>query len=316
MNEIVNLYMLHHVNILEMLLDTIHNNSNSTIRVLGAEEFALMGWDNPQNKKILKRIKKAIRKSTNTVEFVCGGFPTKKSFHPTGNVTYWKTFWPAYTYDNLHKQGHTANNNRFTKAFVNFNNRPWDFRCKMMDELSKRNLISKGAISWNQTNNDYRFEHWKEERLIIDKEYATSNQEFDSFPLSFFESFMSIVSESTMDTIYPTEKTYTAIYFKKPFLVWSVPNFHKSLQEIGFELYDEIFDYSFDSIENSNQRLDALLDQVEKIIDIDYQTAYNLVADKAERNYNKMMDIRFDISLVPDSILQFGGYEYLVEDMK
>ena len=100
------------------------------------------------------------------------------------------------------------------------------------------------------------------------------------------------------------------------FLVWSVPNFHKSLQEIGFELYDEIFDYSFDSIENSNQRLDALLDQVEKIIDIDYQTAYNLVADKAERNYNKMMDIRFDISLVPDSILQFGGYEYLVEDMK
>jgi len=41
-----------------------------------------------------------------------------------------------------------------------------------------------------------------------------------------------------------------------------------------------------------------------------------LVAEKAERNYNILKNIRFDISKLPDSILQFGGYEELVKDMK
>lgn len=315
MSEIVNLYVWHNDWSLTKLLRKIRRTSNSRIRILGAEEYAIMGHSDPTNKLVLSKIKKAIQNTTNTIEFVSGGFPTSKSFYPSENVTYWKTFWPAYTYNELHSRGHKATNTSFTKAFVNFNNRPWDFRCKMMDELARRNLISKGAISWNECNIDYDFKHWKQERLIIDKQYAESTNSYKSFPSIFFESFMSLVNESTMDTVFPTEKTYTPIYFKKPFLVWSVPNFHKSLQELGFELYDEIFDYSFDSIENSNQRLNALLDQVEKIIDIDYQTAYDLVANKAERNYNKMMNIRFNISLVPNSILQFGGYEDLVKDM-
>ena len=131
----------------------------------------------------------------------------------------------------------------------------------------------------------------------------------------FFESFISLVSESTMETIFPTEKTYTPIYFKKPFLVWSVPNFHKALQELGFELYDEIIDYSFDSIVNDADRLEHIVKQIELLSKTNHKKMYNMVAKKAERNYNKMMNIRFNISLVPNSILRFGGYEDLVKDM-
>jgi len=315
MSEIINLYVWTRDWSLGNLLLQIKNTSNTRIRILGAEEYAIMGHSDPANKKVLKEIKKAIRKSTNTVEFVSGAFPTKNSFYPGRNITYWKTFWPAYTYNELHLRKHQSNNTYFTKAFCNLNNKPWDFRCQMLDTLSERNLISKGAISWNEKNNEYNFQHWQEERLIIDKEYAENMNSYESFPSIFFESFMSLVSESTMDTIFPTEKTYTAIYFKKPFLVWSVPNFHKSLQKLGFELYDEIFDYSFDSIEDGEARLNSILDQVENIVDKDYQKLYNLVAEKAERNYDTLKKIRYDKSLVPNTILKFGGYEELVKDM-
>jgi len=312
----MNLLLWHRSWSLNKLLEAIQNNSETNIRVLGAEEYAIMGWDDPENEKILKQIKQEMSNSTNTIEFVCGGFPTSNSFHPGPNVTYWTTFWPTKTYYELNKFGHIANNNKFTKAYVNLNNKPWYFRCEMLDALSQRNLIPKGAISWNECSIDYDFKHWKQERLIIDPEYAESTEQYGSFPPAFLESFMSLVSESTMDTIFPTEKTYTPIYFKKPFIVWSVPNFHKSLQELGFELYDELFDYSFDSIKDNKKRLNAILDQVETIVDKDYQKLYNLVAEKAERNYNILKNIRFDISKVPDSILQFGGYEQLVKDMK
>lgn len=312
----MNLILWHRSWSLENLLKTVQNNSNKTIRVLGAEEYAIMGWDNPSNQPILKEIYEAISNSSNTVEFVCGGFPTSDSFHPGSNVTYWTTFWPTKTFYELDKWGHVPNNNKFTKAYVNLNNKPWYFRCEMLDALSQRNLISKGAISWNECNIDYDFKHWKQERLIIDPEYAKSTEQYGSFPPAFLESFMSLVSESTMDTIFPTEKTYTPIYFKKPFIVWSVPNFHKALQELGFELYDELFDYSFDSIQDSKKRLNAILDQVESVVDKDYQNLYNLVAEKAERNYNILKNIRFDKSRVPQSMLEHGGYEQLVKDMK
>jgi hypothetical protein len=312
----MNLILWHRSWSLENLLKTVQNNSNTLIRVLGAEEYAIMGYDNPDNENILRKIKKEITISSNTVEFVCGGFPTSNSFYPGSNVTYWTTFWPTKTFYELSKWGHVANNNNFTKAYVNLNNKPWDFRCEMLEALSQRNLISKGAISWNECNIDYDFKHWKQERLIIDPEYAKSTEQYGSFPPAFLESFMSLVSESTMDTIFPTEKTYTPIYFKKPFIVWSVPNFHKALQELGFELYDELFDYSFDSIQDSKKRLNAILDQVESVVDKDYQNLYNLVAEKAERNYNILKNIRFDKSRVPKSMLEHGGYEQLVKDMK
>lgn len=316
MSEIINLLLWHRSWSLEKLLDKIQNNSNALIRVLGAEEYAIMGWDNPDNENILRKIKKEITVSSNTVEFVCGGFPTSNSFHPGTNITHWTSFWPTKTYYELDKWGHVANNNKFTKAYVNLNNKPWYFRCEMLDQLAKRKLISKGAISWNECNIDYDFKHWRQERLIIDPEYAQSTEQYGSFPPEFYESFMSLVSESTMDTIFPTEKTYTPVYFKKPFLVWSVPNYHKALQKLGFELYDEIFDYSFDSVKDNKLRLKLLLDQVESVVDKDYQKLYNLVAEKAERNYNILKDIRFDISKVPSSILQHGGYEQLIKEMK
>ena len=312
----MNLLLWHRSWSLNKLLEAIQNNSETNIRVLGAEEYAIMGWDDPENEKILRQIKQEISNGTNTIEFVCGGFPTSNSFHPGPNVTYWTTFWPTKTYYELNKFGHIANNNKFTKAYVNLNNKPWYFRCEMLDALSQRNLISKGAISWNETNNDYDFKYWKQQRLVIDPEYANTTEQYGSFPPPFLESFMSLVSESTMDTIFPTEKTYTPIYFKKPFLVWSVPNFHKALQDLGFELYDEIFDYSFDSISNNKKRLNELLDQVETVVDKDYQKLYNLVAEKAERNYNILKNIRFDIRKVPSSILQHGGYEQLIKEMK
>jgi hypothetical protein len=78
----MNLLLWHRSWSLNKLLEAIQNNSETNIRVLGAEEYAIMGWDDPENEKILRQIKQEISNSTNIIEFVCGGFPTSNSFHP------------------------------------------------------------------------------------------------------------------------------------------------------------------------------------------------------------------------------------------
>lgn len=314
--KIVNFWMWHSSWSHERFLKAIQDNSNSLIRVLGAEEFAFMGWDNDDNQPILSEIKEAIENTTNTVEFICGGFPTDKVFHPGSNLTYWKTFWPLNTYHQLAHFNHKPDNNNFTKLFVSLNNKPWVHRCQMMDKLSKEGMLEHGAISWNETNKDYPFKHWNQRRLIIDTEYAKTTAQYETFPDLFFKSVISLVNESSMETIFPTEKTYTPIYFKKPFLVWSVPGYHKALTELGFELYDEIFDYKFDSITNDKKRLRELVNQLKKLVGKDYQKLYEMVAEKAERNYNILKTISQDKSLVPSSILQYGGYENLIKELK
>ena len=63
MSEIVNLYVWHGEWSLTKLLHKIRRTSNSRIRILGAEEYAIMGHSDPTNKLVLSKIKKAIRNS-------------------------------------------------------------------------------------------------------------------------------------------------------------------------------------------------------------------------------------------------------------
>ena len=68
---------------------------------------------------------------------------------------------------------------------------------------------------------------------------------------------------------------------KKPFIVFSCVDFHKMLSELGFKLYDEVIDYSFDSEPNIEIRAEKFTKNVSKIVELDKQATYNLFGEKA-----------------------------------
>lgn len=294
-------------------LKTIDNNTNSNIVILGAEEFSMLGWENyPNQKKVNKHIK------GKNVHFVAGHFGGNNNFWPKyGNLIVWKSFWPANTVYEFNKFNHSISNKDISIPFISMNNQPWQHRCLMMDTLAKHNLIDKGSISWNNLINDYDWKYWKQERLIIDKEYASTTAQYSTLPNDYNFSLVSLVNESTMETMFPTEKTYAPIYYKKPFLVFSVQNYHKMLsEEFGFEMYDELFDYSFDSESNQEKRADMIAIQIRNLVNQNYNDLYKKVAQKVERNYNKLISISLDKSRVPKIVLECGAYKKLIEVMK
>ena len=55
-----------------------------------------------------------------------------------------------------------------------------------------------------------------------------------------------------------TEKTFKAFYFELPLLTAGVRDTHAHIKQLGFELFPEFFDYSFDNIYDDDERMEAI----------------------------------------------------------
>jgi hypothetical protein len=191
----------------------------------------------------------------------------------------------------------------FTYTFICMNKRPKLHRYILMDKLAKYNLLQGNAIAYREHYNqiNYKLKNWVETSLFLDQENEHFIQE--KLPKEYHQSFMQIVSETDHDLFFLTEKTAVPLFFYKPFLVASNVGFHKTLTDFGFELYTELFDYSFDSIENLEDRYEALLQNVIKYNSCskkELHTYYNVIKDKLIYNRNLALRIACDTEKFPE----------------
>jgi hypothetical protein len=108
---------------------------------------------------------------------------------------------------------------------------------------------------------------------------------------------MQLVTESDDEFVFFTEKTATPILLNKPFLVAGSVNFHDSLRRRGFELYTELFDYSFDSVEDINVRYEMIVENVKHISSMDLNELHNKVVDKLHYNKQHALKLINDIPI-------------------
>jgi hypothetical protein len=90
----------------------------------------------------------------------------------------------------------------------------------------------------------------------------------------YANSKVNIVTEThTYDTlIHITEKLFKAILFEKPFVVYGNLNYLKCLKELGFKTFDSVIDESWDSLSNSDIKLNKIINsaiELAKVYDSD-----------------------------------------------
>ena len=88
-------------------------------------------------------------------------------------------------------------------------------------------------------------------------------------------SFFSIVNESQYGTYshcYLTEKTWKAIFNFHPVVIVGAKHSLKYLKERGFDTFGDIFDESYDEIEDGNERLDRILNTVGNFLENNTKT--------------------------------------------
>lgn len=252
------------------------------------------------------------------IDVIVGGHSSSPLCHDISNpkyknvtVHYWPTFW--MTMFGCSSPGHMVPQ-PIDKLFCLLNGNAHRYRCLTMDLLCRDNLLDKGYISWYDfsTTEGYSFKHWTPVKLTLDT-FSNSRNLF-TVPAEFSSAFVNIVSESNMLPYFLTEKTTKPLYYKKPFLVVSKHGFHtKFLTELGFKLYDEIFDYSFDIITDQDNRVEAVVQEIKRFENYSIAHLQELTAQiehKLEFNRKHLLSLMYDVNIWPKIILDLLNNEY------
>jgi hypothetical protein len=174
-----------------------------------------------------------------------------------------------YVYD------YVQDNNLLDEAIFSFINRMAgeDIIRKYPTILLKDDVPNNDdGVTWDNTFNRNWF--LKTYFNLVTESSAKNDASAGPIPLHNFE-----------NTFFTTEKTMKPIFNCHPFICIADKNYHANLkQAFDFEMYDEIFDYSFDSISEHEQRFDGVLNQLTN--DVDYMS----IKEKLEHNQQLFLD--------------------------
>lgn len=168
-----------------------------------------------------------------------------------------------------------------THTFLIYN-RAWsgtrEYRLKFAEQLVNCNLVnaSKTAFSAvdddgyyaNHTvsNSDFKIERYDLESMFNKNNspsWASAEYSADDYNLTLCE----VVLETIFDDprIHVTEKVLRPIACQQPFIVLAGPRTLEYLRNYGFRTFDGIINESYDTIDNSRQRMDTVIKEMQRI---------------------------------------------------
>ena len=140
-------------------------------------------------------------------------------------------------------------------------------------------------------------------RNIEERRAEDSGWRWDTLiPKVVSKTYFNVVTETHNEIVYDdydlfiTEKTCKAL-ITQPFIVIGNYGTLRHVKKLGFETYPELFDESYDLIENPKDRLEFILDEIERLCNMDkneLEKIYNSVIWKVEHNRKIMLDFKED----------------------
>lgn len=248
------------------------------------------------------------------VHIIYGSFYDIKynNFHPaldlSKDITHWPTFWFNWSdvlLSNVIDYKNVTYSN-FNYPYISMNNKGHHHRCAMIDNLTKNNLLDIGAVTWHNEYNaadTYKFKYFDNRLIKFTDDFEHKK---DSFLLSgeFFNSLFHVVGEATVKVPFITEKTVIPILMKKPFVSLGCAGFNRYLKELGFELYDEVIDYSFDTEADMETRAEKMVDSLRFLSSIENNMdVYKKLYPKILHNYDKAQEIIHGLKHIPQIII-------------
>lgn len=217
------------------------------------------------------------------------------------------------------------------KKFLCFNKQPRPHRVALLALLENNNLLDDAYISANSFNNKDTIDYSISAifpKLFKDIEHGY-NKIKDRFPINltlqqdnltnltqvdvevYRNSLFSLVTETIYAgridqihssthikksvTCYPctfiTEKTFKPIRAEHPFIIVATPYFLEHLRAMGYKTFSPFIDETYDTIENPEQRLLAILREVERLSNMSGADLLNWqegIREITTYNYNKL----------------------------
>ena len=127
-------------------------------------------------------------------------------------------------------------------------------------------------------------------------------------------SYFSFITESSMshsNWFKVTEKTWKVIGFQ-PFIVAGDKGILKYLRDRGFQTFPEMFDESYDEISNNVERANFILDEVERVCNMDTEELHKIYVSllpKIKHNHKLMKNIDMEKFMEEFFYTIYGGLQ-------
>lgn len=178
--------------------------------------------------------------------------------------------------------------NTFLYPFLSFNGRTRDHRSYFIDQLTKRKYLNKGIVTYHklyQPDGDYKWQYHDGSPIVGDDNFTTNFSSY-VFNEKFLQSFLHIPTETCSNIKLISEKTAIPMLCGLPLLILGAKGIHQQLKDMGFELYTEIFDYTFDTVDDLETRVELILKNLDFVIKNFHRIdeLYKLIEHKVKKN--------------------------------
>ena len=237
----------------------------------------------------------------------------KKYIENSRKSYFWYNFWlyQAATIVNLKNLSTPTNRH----LFISLNHIGYNHRCCLIDTLEKYNLLKNNIFTWHNigVSDNYNWKYWTPALIHLDDEFSKIKHQH-VLPAEYDDALFNLVAESTVETIFVTEKTWHAILAEKPFLVLAAPKFHHFLKSKGYKLFDNIIDYSFDLEPDLKKRTDMLVQQLKTLENQNYSALHSDMKYICKHNKNLAISHIKNQEGVPNIVKQFKYYQRIIQE--
>lgn len=197
-----------------------------------------------------------------------------------------------------------------THYFVSLARIPRPSRVLLTQEYYKRNIFKKGIISCHTdlVGSNYQILNLIDDRFkiyfpakITEEGNLTREQASQFHNLYFCNAIFNIVLESSFekmsfedspcywDRLFITEKTIKAFAYHQIPIFLATMNHVKKLRELGFDVFDDIVDHSYDLEPNVEYRIQKIADEIERICNLDFEILKTLdIQKRLEHNADQV----------------------------
>lgn len=156
-------------------------------------------------------------------------------------------------------------------------------------KFNKKNLESKEIELFDLEQYYDKFEEMGFN--VLDWDYPNhQNDVFSNLKYTtkshYADTYFNIITETSFEnnSLNLTEKSFKALANCHPFLIIGDKGSNTYLESLGFEQYNDLFDYVFDSIMDNDNRLNVALEQVKRV----YRLGPNGIINWYRNNFEKI----------------------------
>jgi hypothetical protein len=204
-----------------------------------------------------------------------------------------------------------------------FNLNPWLHRTINFLQMSKKNWFNRCKCSFHWT---YEKEHYNTVNIGLDTLSSLSNEQKlelkkFSFPIIvennwklggeyyvsnsselYEETYINYVTENSVEQEFITEKTWKPIFSGQLFYILGSKKIIQHLKDLGIDVFDDILSHGYDDEIDLNKKIDIILDDIDKIMQVDLEKLWSETYLRRKANLDLMYNEDFQKLLVADLI--------------